>query len=80
MPLLQLLASADERMLSHLSIYAMPVPLTKNPGSILQLLKRLLTPSTPELLAAQVAHSITLHLKIRSMCEGVLLRSQVLAW
>lgn len=61
-PLLQLLATADDRMLSHLSIYAMPVPLAKNPSSILQLLKRLLQPSTRELLAAQVAYSSALSL------------------
>ena len=57
-PLLELLATADDRMLSHLSIYAMPVPLAKNPGSILQLLQRLLQPSTRELIAAQVAYSL----------------------
>ncbi|KAK9830799.1 hypothetical protein WJX74_007694 [Apatococcus lobatus] len=53
-PMLQLLAVADDRMRSHLSIYAMPVPLGKCPASILQLLVQLLHPATSELLAAQV--------------------------
>ncbi|KAK9862251.1 hypothetical protein WJX84_009332 [Apatococcus fuscideae] len=53
-PALRLLAAADDRMRTHLSIYALPIPLGKSPASILQLLNCLLHPGNPELATAQV--------------------------
>ena len=55
-PALRLLAAADDRMRTHLSIYALPIPLGKSPASILQLLNCLLHPGNPELATAQVCH------------------------